>query len=167
MHQSLNGTLSIYLTNEIDSVKLHCMFAHSIPICCCPVVYTMYIYVCTYVCTCVCSGMYSIVCIHTYMYYVCIAMWSILGHHVRSRQRKYSSIAFSFPVFCFTVDSEERKSASRDKCVATFFIIGLFVCLLPTCSSGCGVLYECMYVRTYSRVELTAYMHFNAWFACV
>ena len=137
-----------------------------IPICCCPVVYTMYIYVRTYVCTCVHSGMYSIVCIHVCTMYV-LQMWSIFGHHVRSMQRKCSSIAFSVPVFCFTVDSEERKSASRDKCVATFFIIGLFVCLLPTCSSGCGVLYKCMYVHTYSRVALTAYMHFNAWLACV
>ena len=103
-------------------------------------------HICTYVCTCVHSSMYSIS-MHTCTY-ICIAMWSMLVHnvrtYVRTMHRKCNSIAFSFPVFHFTLDSEERKSASRDKCVATFFIVGLFVCMSPAnCSSGCGVLYKC------------------------
>ena len=38
--------------------------------------------------------------------------------------------SFQFGAFCFTVDSEERRSASRDKCVASFFITSMFVRLL-------------------------------------
>ena len=98
-------------------------------------------HICTYVCTCVHSSMYSIS-MHTCTY-ACIYC-NVVNVSARcTMHRKCSSIAFSFPVFHFTVDSEERKSASRDKCVATF-IVGLFVCTSPAnCSSGCGVLYKC------------------------
>ena len=81
MHQSLNGTLSIYLTNEIDSVKLHCMFAH---------IHTYlllsrglyHVYICTYVRMYMRSFWYVQYSMHSCMYYVYIAMWSILGHNI-------------------------------------------------------------------------------------